>query len=361
MRRKPQSTGFSRSIMPSLSVSRSTEVPEDWRTFAATHGTFYHHPDWAASLADTYRFRFEYYSARAEGQLRGMLAAAEIPALLGPRRIVSLPFSYAAGPLALDPDAALALSTAVRERALERGIRRIEIKTRGEHPPAPSFQRISRYATYEIPTEGGPAAVWQRFHPSSTQRSIRKGEKTGLTVRRGESADDWLVMAELEERTAHGHGLPAPPRRFFTDACRRLQTTGLADLYLAFTSAGHRAAAITIWKGPRSWIYAFGASDPAHLEHRPNHVVLWRAIQDAIAAGCRFDMGRAAPEQGGLVEFKLRWGGQPIPLAYDYWPAPAGLNVGRRDRGSMAMMGAVWSRLPARIARLGAGLYRYLG
>jgi hypothetical protein len=89
--------------------------------------------------------------------------------------------------------------------------------------------------------------------------------------------------------------------------------------------------------------------------------VLWRAIQDAIAAGCRFDMGRAAPEQGGLVEFKLRWGGQPIPLAYDYWPAPAGLNVGRRDRGSMAMMGAVWSRLPARIARLGAGLYRYLG
>lgn len=347
--------------MTSLTISRSAEAPGDWAAFAATHGTFYHRPEWAACLADIYRFPLEYYSARAEGQLRGTLAVAEVPALLGPRRLVSLPFSYAAGPLALDTDAALELSAAVRERALERRIRRVEIKSRSEHPPAPGFQRVSRYATYEIATEGGSSAVWQQLHPSSTQRSIRKGEKAGLVVRRGESADDWLTMAELEERTAHGHGLPAPPRRFFIEGCRRLQGAGLADLYLAFTSTGDRAAAITIWKGPRSWIYAFGASDPAHLEHRPNHMLLWTAIQDAIAAGCRFDMGRAAPEQEGLVEFKRRWGGQSIPLAYDYWPAPAGLNVGRRDRGSMAAVGAVWSRLPAGMARLGAGLYRYLG
>jgi hypothetical protein len=274
---------------------------------------------------------------------------------------VSLPFSYAAGPLALDAGTGAALSAEVRERALERRIRRIELKSRGEYPPAPGFRRVLHYATYEIPTEQGETAVWQGLHASSTQRSIKKGQKAGVTARRGESANDWLMMAELEEQTAHRHGLPPPPRRFFTEGCLRLQRAGLADLYLAFTSTGAPAAAISIWKGPRSWIYAFGASNPAHLEHRPNHVLLWAAIQDAIAAGCRFDMGRAAPEQEGLVEFKRRWGGQAIPLAYDYWPAPAGLNVGPRDRGSIAAMAAVWSRLPARVARLGAGLYRYLG
>lgn len=347
--------------MPSLTINRTADAPGDWRAFAAAHGTFYHHPEWAACLSDIYGFHLEYYSARSEGVLRGLLAVAEVPALLGPRRLVSLPFSYAAGPLALDADTALALATAVRERALERRIRRVEIKSRAEHPPAPGFQRTLRYATYEIPNDGGTSAAWKGLHPGSTQRSIRKGEKAGVVIRRATSADDWLIMAQLEERTAHGHGLPAPPRRFFLEGCRRLQDLGLADLYLAFTAAGDRAAAITVWKGPRSWIYAFGASDPAHLEHRPNHVLLWTAIQDAIAAGCRFDMGRAAPEQEGLVEFKRRWGGQSIPLAYDYWPVPAGLNVGRRDRGSMAAMGAVWSRLPARIARLGAGFYRYLG
>jgi hypothetical protein len=347
--------------MPLPTVSRTDDPPEDWEAFARAHGTFYHQPEWATCIRDMYRLRLECYSARVDGQLRGLLAVAEVPGLLGPRRLVSLPFSYAAGPLALDGATADALAAAVRESARDRRFRRVEIKSRGEFPPAPGFQRISHYETYEVPTEGGEAAVWERLHPGSTQRSIRKGQKAGVVVRRGETADDWLVMAELEERTAHGHGLPSPPRRFFVEGCLRLQAAGLAAVYLAFAPTGARAAAITVWKGPRSWIYGFGASDPALLEYRPNHVLLWAAMQDAIASGRRFDLGRVAPEQEGLLEFKRRWGGQAIPLAYDYWPEPGGLNLAARDHGALAVLGKVWSRLPARVARLGTGLYRYLG
>jgi hypothetical protein len=347
--------------MPPLDVSRDTNPPGDWEAFARAHGSFYHLPQWAECLQRIYRMAMEFYSARTGDQLRGLLALAEVPPLLGPRRLVSLPFSYAAGPLALDVAAADALSAAARERARDRGVRRVEIKSRGQFPPAPGFQRISHYATYEIPTGGGEAAVWARLHPGSTQRSIRKGQKAGVAVRRGDTAADWNLMAELEERTAHAHGVPAPPRRFFSEGARGLQERGLADLYLAFTPSGAAAAAMTIWKGPRAWIYGFGASDPGQLEHRPNHVLLWAAIQDAIAAGCTFDLGRVAPEQSGLLEFKRRWGGQAIPLAYDYWPEPAGLNVAARDRGLLSKMGAVWSRMPGRVARLGSGLYRYLG
>jgi Acetyltransferase (GNAT) domain len=348
-------------MTPSLSISRTPEPAEDWRAFAVTHGTFYHRPEWIACLRATYRFRLECFSARMDGRLVGFLAAAHVPALLGPRRLVSLPFSYAAGPLALESSTAAALADSARDRARELRINRVEIKSRGEHPPAPGYQRTSHYSTYEVSTDGGTAALWGRLHPSSTQRSIRKGEKAGVIVRKAESAAEWLIMAEMEERTAHGHGLPAPPRRFFLQACRELQGAGLADLYVAFTREDAAAAAITVWKGSRSWIYAFGASDPAYLELRPNHLLIWTAMQDAASAGCSFDLGRAAPEQTGLVEFKRRWGGQALPLAYDYWPEPGGLNVARRDRGSMAAMGAVWARLPAPLARLGSGLYRYLG
>jgi hypothetical protein len=347
--------------MPSLIITRSAEPPQDWGGFARAHGTFYHLPEWALCIRDMYRLPLECYSARCDGRLTGLLAVAEVPGLLGPRRLVSLPFSYAAGPLANERSTADALAAAARESARDRRIRRVELKSRGEFPPPPGFHRVAHYATYEVSTEGGEAAVWERLHPGSTQRSIRKGLKSGIVVRRGETADDWLVMSELEERTAHSHGLPSPPRHFFLVGCRRLQASGLAALYLAFTPAGKRAAAITVWKGPGSWIYAFGASDPAHLEHRPNHVLLWTAMQDAMAAGCRFDLGRVAPEQHGLLEFKRRWGGQAIPLAYDYWPEPGGLNVAARDRGSLAVMARVWARLPSRVARLGTGLYRYLG
>jgi len=347
--------------MPSLAISRTTEPPDDWEAYVRERGSFYHLPQWAECLRDIYRLPLEYYSARSNGALEGLLAVAEVPALLGPRRLVSLPFSYAAGPLASRGATADVLAAAVRERANDRRIRRVELKTRGEFPPAPGYHRTSHYSTYEVPTEGGEAEVWGRLHPGSTQRSIRKGQKAGVVVRRGDTVQDWLVMAELEERTAHAHGLPAPPRRFFTRGCRGLQARGLADVYLALTRTGHPAAAITIWKGPRAWIYGFGASDPAHLEHRPNHVLLWSALQDAIAAGSKFDLGRVAAEQEGLLEFKRRWGGQAIPLAYDYWPEPGGLNVAARDRGALAAAAKVWTRLPARLARLGTALYRYLG
>jgi hypothetical protein len=339
-------------MMPSLTINRTADPPDDWRAFAIAHGTFYHQPEWAECLRAIYGFRLEYWSARDSGELRGLLALAEVPALLGPRRLVSLPFSYAAGPLASHDATTFVLAEAARERARELRIGRVEIKSRGEHQSPPGYQRTAHYSTYEVSTEGGEAALWGRLHPSSTQRSIRKAQKSGLTVRRAESRGDWLIMAQLEERTAHGHGLPAPPRRFFTEGCRSLQSVGLAGLYLAHTPQGTPAAAITLWKGPGSWIYAFGASDSSHLEHRPNHLLIWTAMQDAAAAGCRFDLGRAAPEQEGLVE---------LPLAYDYWPEPGGLNQARRDRGSVAAMAAVWSRLPAPVARLGSGLYRYLG
>jgi hypothetical protein len=347
--------------VPSPSISRTTEPPADWSAFARAHGTFYHLPEWAECLHDIYRLRLDYYSARTSGRLLGLLAVAEVPGLIGPRRLVSLPFSYAAGPLAIDSASADALAAAVREDANDRRIRRVELKSRGEFPAAPGFHRMTHYSTFEVPTEGGEAAVWNGLHAGSTQRSIRKGQKAGLVVRRGDSATDWASMAELEERTAHGHGIPSPPRRFFLEGCVRLQGAGLAAVYLAFTASEQLAAGITVWKGPRSWIYGFGASNPAHLEQRPNHVLLWAAIQDAIAAGCRFDLGRVAPEQQGLLEFKRRWGGQAIPLAYDYWPEPGGLNVAPRDRGAVATVSAIWSRLPGPVARLGSGLYRYLG
>jgi hypothetical protein len=348
-------------MMPSPTITRTAEPPPDWEPFARSLGSFYHLPQWVTCLRDIYRFRLDCYSARASGELLGLLAVARVPPLLGPRRLVSLPFSYAAGPLARGGNIADALATALREDARDRRIRRVEIKSRGEFPPAPGFHRTSRYLTFEIPTEGGESEVWGRLHRGSTQRSIRKGEKAGLLVRRGEGASDWLRMAELEERTAHAHGLPAPPRRFFTEGCHRLQSDGLADVYLALTPSGACAAAITVWKGPRAWIYGFGASDPKLLEQRPNHVLLWAAIRDAIAAGCRFDLGRVAPEQEGLMEFKRRWGGQAIPLAYDYWPEPGGLNLAARDRGLLGSAAGVWAQLPFMVARLGSGLYRYLG
>lgn len=347
--------------MSPLHLTVHTEPPSGWLDLAREYGLFYHHPAWIDGLARCFGYPLAYITAESGGTLVGGLAVADVPGLIGPRRLVSFPFSYAAGPMAASSDIAQEIMLRARALAIERGAKRVEIKqVAPSSPAAPGFTRVSHYATYRVATTGGEAAVWKRLHASSTQRSIRKGERAGVEVIMGESDADWRTMAELEERTAHHHGVPAPPRRFFLELCRELQRSGLADLYLANTGKG-MAAGIVVWKGWREWIYAFGASRPELLEYRPNHVLIWSALRRAADAGVTFDLGRAAPEQDGLVEFKRRWGGEPVPLAHDYWPAAVGLNVARRDTGTLALAARVWSRMPAALARRGAVLYRYLG
>lgn len=346
-------------------ITRHTDAPPGWDACARELGTFYHHSLWITELAACLRYRVHWLAARDGERLVGGLALAEVPALFGPGRLVSFPFSFVAGPLAASVDVAQALAAEAIAVAQERNLRRVELKqavSAVNRVPAVGYVRSTRYTTFRVSPDGGEQAVWKRLHVTSTQQRIRKGQKAGVTVVDGRSGDDWLAMARLEETVQQGHGVPAPPRSLFLTVCRRLQDAGLADLYLARVPDGRIAAGFVMFKGPRDWIYAFSASDPALVkEYRPTHVLLWAGLQRAVAAGMTLDLGRTAPEQASLADFKQRWGAQAVPLAYDYWPNAGGLLEVRRDRGVFAAATRVWAILPSPVARLGSALYRYLG
>lgn len=345
----------------SLSIDTLSDAPADWNAFADAHGSFYHRSEWASALGRAFRYRTFYVTARESGTLTGILPLAVVPTPFGGKRLVSLPFSYAAGPLTREEPVDAALSAAARDLAVAQRLKGVELKRRAPLYAAPAgFTRTSRYRTYILPTDGGIQAVWKRLHPSHVQRGIRKGEKH-ITVERVDDETGWRRMAELQQETSRRLGVPAPPDAFFTRHCAALARLGLTECLLARTAGGDHVAGIVLWRGARELIYAFGASLPRYWDLRPNHVLLWTAVQQAAGAGIPFDLGRAAPEQRGLTEFKLRWGGEPVPLAYDYWPRPSGLNVRARDRGLLAAAAKAWGRLPLAVTRRASFLYRYLG
>lgn len=343
-------------------IERSASAPDSWQPLAASHGSFYHDPRWVNALAASFGFRTLCLTATDAGAVRGMLALAEVPGLLGGRRLVSYPFSFAAGPCALAAEVAMQLVEEARTLAAARGIRRLEIKvTPGALPVAvPGFERVSKYAAYVVDTGASEDELMARLS-TSTRRGIRQAEKAGVTIVTGTDEASWLAMSRLQDLTARGHGIPAPPRDFFAETCRALQAAGLADLLLARDPAGRAVAGMVIYRGTREWIYAFGASDPNGIALRPTHLMMWHAVRAAREAGVSLNLGRAAPEQEGLVEFKRRWGGVAVPLAYDYWPAAGGVHLANRSGGWQAAAKAVWSRLPLPVTRLAAPMYRYLG
>lgn len=345
----------------SVAVEYGDRPPEGWVALARRRGSFYHEPVWLDMLRAELGVRPRYFSASEHGRLIGIMPVGEVRGLNRRRRLVSLPFSYAAGPVAETSEAARALVAGSRDAAQAMGLSAVEIKSLAADLPDPAgFHRVLKYSTYIVGTSGGEDATWQALHADSTRRGVRRAERDGVKVVQGSDRSAWRTLARLQEATSHAHGLPAPPRAFFERGCAALQEQGLVDLLLA-ELGGRVIAGMVLWKGARRWIYAFGPSVPAALEHRPVHLLMWTAIKQAIAAGAGFDLGRAAPEQKGLVEFKKRWGGMPVPLAYDYWPVVRGLNALERDRGSLALASRVWRALPAPVARAGSFLYRYLG
>lgn len=348
--------------MMSVSITVSAEPPEGWQELASSRGTFYHDARWVEGVSRSFGYRTHWIHGRGDSGLTAGLAVAEVPRLLRGRRLVSFPFSFIAGPMARSDAAALAVLAAARGLVGERKASRLEVKRLAPCPLGEGYQRSSRYTTYRVSTAGGESALWQRLDRTSVQQRVRKGERAGVEVRLGSSVDDWLSMARLEEEVQRGHGVPAPPRSFFTGLLRDLQQAGLVDLYLGCTPQREVAAGFVMYRGPREWIYAFSAADPRLVrDFRATHVILWAGLRRACEAGVVVDLGRTAPEQASLAEFKLRWGAEPVPLAYDYFPTAGGMTEARRDRGPLALAGGLWSRLPRSLTRLGAGLYRYLG
>jgi hypothetical protein len=349
--------------MPPFITQHTTEEPAGWQALAQARGTFYHDARWITGLARCLRYRTHWITATGPEGHAGGMALAEVPKLTGGKTLVSYPFSFIAGPMASSTEAAHAVLEAARTLVGELGSKRLEVKALGPgFDVAPGFERSERYTTYRISPEGGEQAVWKRLDRTSVQQRVRKGEKAGVQIVMGESEADWLAMAELEELVQQGHGVPAPPRKMFTELLRGLQREGLVDLYLGKIPDGRIAAGFVMYKGPTDWIYAFSASVPELIkDYRPTHVLLWAGLRAAVAANVVLDLGRTAPEQASLADFKMRWGATTVPLFYDYFPSTGGLNQARRDQGPLALVSKIWSRLPKPVARLGSGLFRYLG
>ncbi len=83
----------------------------------------------------------------------------------------------------------------------------------------------------------------------------------------------------------------------------------------------------------------------------PNDAIYWEAIRRAIALGVHsFDFGRSQPGSG-TYNFKLKWGAQPVPLAYQYvLGRHARMPTFADQKSSLDLAARLWRSLPLPVA-----------
>jgi CelD/BcsL family acetyltransferase involved in cellulose biosynthesis len=286
-----------------------------WSTFVANHASAlpFHHPSWAAMLAECYRFRAFCLTVDDQaGQILAGLPVVEVHRR-GRPKWVSLPFTDECPPLII-PGAAVDLPRQLDELRRAFGVGRLEVRAelRGE-----GVQRNDVFLSHRLSLDRSEGETFAALHANQVRRNIRRAERAGVKVRPGHAeADVTEVFYRLHMRTRHRLGVPVQPLRYFRLLWQRFLEPGLGAVMIAELGGVPVAAGVFLAFG-ETCVYKYGASDDRHWDARPNHLLFWEAIRWAMARGCRtFDFGRTDLADTGLRDFKSRWGTVEQELTY---------------------------------------------
>jgi CelD/BcsL family acetyltransferase involved in cellulose biosynthesis len=325
----------------------------------------FHHPAWLRALCRAQGYEpLVLAHADAAGGLDGLLPLAGKRGWATGRQLISLPHTPVAGPLAVEDETAADLAAAALERARHAGAR-LELKTRARALDGTRADLRGRpwSTTFVLTLPDDPEQV--RFGTSRNHGrirwAVRRAGREGVTVREAESPADLRAWYALYLATMRTHAVPPRPLRFFTALWEELRARGLLRLLLAEQGTRLLAGSMFLMLGSTVF-YAYNGRRGDALGLRPNDLIQWHAIHDAVRAGCRrYDFGEVEDDQAGLAGFKSKWGAEPEQL-YRYLHPPPGKVSDPRALGLAWRWGErVWRHVPlAATARIGDLVYRRL-
>lgn len=330
-----------------------------WQTFLKQRPTamIFHHPAWMQLLHASYGYR-PFVAALTDGndRLLAGIPFAEVNTFLTPRRWVALPFSDFCYPLYDGQDASDQLINCLVE--LHRAGRCPQLEIRAALPSPSGFQSQSFYVQHAIQLDSDLTRVAKGITRQQMQ-NIRKAEKNGIRVVQSMSLDDVRAFYRLHCLNRRRHGVPVQPWAFFQRLHRELLEPGLGFVMLAYDRETCISGGIFLhWQ--KTLTYKYSATDEAHQDLRPNHLVNWTAIQWGCERGYTlFDFGRSDIPDEGLREFKRRWGAVESPLYYSYLPSIPSQHTQSRLAG---VLKTVISHTPVWVCQAaGDLLYRFAG
>jgi CelD/BcsL family acetyltransferase involved in cellulose biosynthesis len=325
--------------------------------------SIFHSPGWLNALKQTYGYEpFVLTTSQGEALENGIVMCR----VKGwRRRLVSLPFSDHCDPLIDTPDELSELITQLTSEVRNAGWRSVEWRPRtatGDHfeaaVHASGLKASDEYCLHRLDLRRDATEIFRRFHPSSTQRSIRRAERAGLKYEAGTSDRLRLHFYRLLRMTRRRHGVPPQPVAWFRNlfAC-------LGDRVAIHEASkdGRGIASMMTLAFKKTLYYKYGGSDASchHLGAVP--FLFWRVIQDARARGfTHLDLGRSNIDQPGLIAFKDHLGATCSSLTYYRYPGTQS-EVARHAWMSRVARG-VFAHLPdATLDLAGRLLYRHLG
>ena len=298
--------------------------PADWDNYAGSHlaATFSHFHGWVEALAETYGHDFYMLAAVRGRRIIGLVPLIHFAAPGRERRLISLPYTDAAGIVADDEEAGVALVQAALGLAESLGASHLELRqARG----AENFLTAAcsgwtiRAHTFKIGMSRRlPSCsddLWRLLVPKA-RNQVRKARKSGCSIEYGgiELVESfYLVFAE------NMRDLGSPVHAF--DLLRRTASNLAARVFVIFFDQLPVAAAMVFSHG-RTLCNPWAASLRRLRPLCPNMLLYWTMLAYGADNGfVQFDFGRSTPD-ASTCRFKQQWGAKMEPLTWYSFSKP---------------------------------------
>lgn len=294
----------------------------DWDHYvtSADHGAVGHLYGWGESLAKAYDLPIFRLAARKRsgGEIRGVLPLILFAAPGRDGRLISLPYTDAAGLLTDSPEVAQlllaeALTVTREQQALHLELRQGAGDSLIGELLAPELGYLPhrfKVGLMRRLQEAGEA-LWQEL-PAKVRNQVRKARNCGCVARLGgaELLEDFYQVFSENMRDL---GSPVHGRQFFSHVMRQLpENSHVVVVYLH----GLPAAAAMVFRCNNTLYNPWASSRRAQRPSCPNMLLYWTMLDLGCRLGCTvFDFGRSSPG-ASTCRFKLQWGATMQPLTW---------------------------------------------
>lgn len=276
-------------------------------------GVFFCTSTWARILLGAYHYEPVYFARTNGNRFEALLPVMQIDSFLTGKRGVSLPFTDSCTPIAQSDKQLRKLVYAAIDHASTSAWRSLEFRSGAPLPfdTAPT----KRFRRHILPLDRTLGDLKKAVR-ASTLRNVKRAEAESILVRTACILPAMRDFYTLICMTRKRHGLPPQPWYFFETLFKEALLKGHGDLFLGYHAGKPVAGAIFLHFG-KHVIYKFGASDKRFHHLRANNLIMWKAIQHYVEAGCRsLDLGRTEIGHNGLLQYKRGWGATETTLYY---------------------------------------------
>ena len=324
------------------------------------HSSALHQRGWLGALAQTYGYKPWVLTSTAPGQpLHDGVVFCRVSSWFTGTRLVSLPFADHCDPLLGESQDAAGLLQYLKDQFDKEGYKYVELRPLLDLKPLKhGLSESASYIFHTLDLRPELKAIFGNLHKDSVQRRIRRAEKEGISLARGN--DDVLLdeFYRLLLITRRRHGLFPQPRKWFENLIRYMGDK--VCIWVARKGTNPVAAILTL-RHKSSLIYKYGCSDGTFHRLGAIPFLFWRLIEESKARGLEtIDFGRSDLHNRGLIQFKDRLGTSKRVLTYCRYSRASTLAV--ESTWTWKAMQGVLPVLPNSVVSMAGGvLYRHMG